>query len=59
MKHFFDLLMSVMLLLLLFLPMLLIAIVIFSTSKGSVLYWSDRVGKNGKIFKMPNFEPKI
>ena len=55
MKRFFDLFISVMLLLLLFLPMLLIAIVIFSTSKGSVLYWSDRVGENGKIFKMPKF----
>ena len=25
------------------------------TSKGSVLYWSDRVGKNNTIFKMPKF----
>ena len=35
--------------------MLLIAIAIWKTSKGSVLYWSDRVGKNNKIFRMPKF----
>ena len=25
------------------------------TSKGPVLYWSDRVGRDNKIFKMPKF----
>jgi O-antigen biosynthesis protein WbqP len=25
------------------------------TSKGPALYWSDRVGRNNKIFKMPKF----
>ena len=25
------------------------------TSKGPVLYWSDRVGRNNVIFKMPKF----
>lgn len=25
------------------------------TSKGAVIYWSDRVGRNNKIFKMPKF----
>jgi hypothetical protein len=35
--------------------MLLIAIAIRLTSKGSSIYWSDRVGKNNKIFKMPKF----
>ena len=29
------------------------------TSKGSVLYWSDRVGKNNKIFKMPKFRSMV
>ena len=36
-------------------PMLIIAIVIRLTSKGPALYWSDRVGKNNKIFRMPKF----
>ena len=24
-------------------------------NKGSVIYWSDRIGKNNKIFNMPKF----
>lgn len=36
-------------------PMLCIAILVRITSKGPALYWSDRVGKNNKIFKMPKF----
>lgn len=35
--------------------MLIIAVLVKVTSKGTVLYWSDRVGKNNKIFKMPKF----
>jgi len=33
----------------------MIAILVRGTSKGSVLYWSDRVGQKNKIFKMPKF----
>ncbi len=36
-------------------PMLLIAIIVKLTSKGPALYWSDRIGKNNTIFKMPKF----
>jgi len=39
--------------------MLFIAIVIRLTSKGPSLYWSDRVGKNNKIFKMPKFRSML
>jgi O-antigen biosynthesis protein WbqP len=35
--------------------MLLISISVRLSSKGPALYWSDRVGKNNKIFKMPKF----
>ena len=35
--------------------MLLIAIAIRLTSKGPSIYWSDRIGKNNIIFKMPKF----
>ena len=55
MKRVFDLLLGVMLFTLLAISMLLIAIAIRLTSKGSSLYWSDRVGRNNKIFKMPKF----
>lgn len=34
---------------------LLIAIAIFLTSPGPILYWSDRVGRNNHIFRMPKF----
>jgi O-antigen biosynthesis protein WbqP len=32
-----------------------IAVVIKLTSRGPILYWSDRVGRNNKIFRMPKF----
>ena len=54
-KHTFDLITSVLLLICLSLPLLLIAIIIKLTSHGPVLYWSDRVGKDNKIFKMCKF----
>jgi O-antigen biosynthesis protein WbqP len=36
-------------------PMLLVATLILLTSPGPVLYWSDRVGRDNKIFSMPKF----
>jgi O-antigen biosynthesis protein WbqP len=36
-------------------PMLLIALLVKLTSPGPVLYWSDRVGRGNRIFKMPKF----
>src|SRR5674476_350166 len=36
-------------------PVLLVAILVRLTSKGPILYWSDRVGRNNTIFKMPKF----
>ena len=59
MKRVFDLFTGVILLLSLMLVLLFIAIAIRRTSKGSVLYWSDRVGKNNKIFKMPKFRSML
>jgi O-antigen biosynthesis protein WbqP len=35
--------------------MLVISILIKLTSKGPILYWSDRVGRNNVIFRMPKF----
>ena len=55
MKQIFDLLVGVILLLSLLIVMLLISIVIRLTSKGPSLYWSDRIGRNNTIFKMPKF----
>lgn len=55
MKRFFDFFTSLVLLLLLGFPLLVIAMLVKLTSKGPVLYWSDRVGVDNSIFKMPKF----
>jgi len=36
-------------------PLALIAMAVRYTSTGPALYWSDRVGRNNRIFKMPKF----
>jgi O-antigen biosynthesis protein WbqP len=55
MKRFFDLLCTIVAMLL-FAPIaLLVFIAVRLTSKGPALYWSDRVGINNTIFKMPKF----
>ena len=59
MKRLFDVVFSVILLLILLIPMVLIAIVVKVTSEGEVLYWSDRVGKNNIVFKMPKFRSML
>ena len=59
MKQIFDLLLGILILTLLVIPILLIFIAVRLTSKGSALYWSDRVGKNNEIFKMPKFRSML
>ena len=55
MKRIFDVGMALLLLCFLALPIAVVAIIIKITSKGPVLHWSDRVGLNNTIFKMPKF----
>lgn len=55
MKRMFDLVFAVFVVILLVLPILITAIIVRATSPGPVLYWSDRVGKGNRIFKMPKF----
>ena len=55
MKRLFDLFIGAILLVLLSIPMIAVAIAVRLTSEGPALYWSDRIGKNNKIFKMPKF----
>ena len=59
MKRIFDLLLGIVILALFIIPMLLILIVICFSTKGPALYWSERVGKNNKIFKMPKFRSML
>ena len=54
-KRLFDLAMSLCAGLLLALPLLFIALLVRLTSEGPALYWSDRVGRNNVLFRMPKF----
>ena len=55
MKRVFDIVACILLVIVIVIPMLLIAIIVKLTSKGPVLYWSDRVGQYNLVFKMPKF----
>ena len=55
MKRLFDFTMAALLCLALALPLLLVALAIRLTSAGPAIYWSDRVGQNNRIFRMPKF----
>ena len=50
-----DLLGGIMAVLLLAVPISIVAILVRLTSQGSVLYWSERVGRDNVVFKMPKF----
>jgi O-antigen biosynthesis protein WbqP len=54
-KRLFDIIVCSMLLIVFAVLMGLIALAVKLTSKGPVLYWSDRVGRWNRIFKMPKF----
>jgi len=54
-KRLFDLTLASIAAMLLALPILLVAVAVKLTSPGPVLYWSDRVGRDNRIFRMPKF----
>ncbi len=55
MKRLFDLWLALCAAVILLLPLMAVALAVRLTSPGPVLYWSDRVGKGNRIFKMPKF----
>jgi O-antigen biosynthesis protein WbqP len=55
MKRIFDLAMASFLLCFLSVPFIAVALMVKLTSRGAVIYWSDRVGINNVIFRMPKF----
>ena len=59
MKRFFDLLLGLCVAVVLVFPVVVVAILVRLTSKGPVLYWSDRVGKENRIFRMPKFRSML
>lgn len=55
MKRLFDLFVALCAAMVLALPVVLVALAVKLTSPGPVLYWSDRVGRHNRIFRMPKF----
>lgn len=55
MKRIFDVVMALVGGLVLSIPILIIALAVRLTSAGPAMYWSDRVGRNNRLFKMPKF----
>ncbi|WP_442761781.1 sugar transferase [Malikia spinosa] len=55
MKRIFDLTLALCAAMILTLPIALVAIAVRLTSPGPALYWSNRVGRNNQIFRMPKF----
>jgi len=54
-KKVFDFILAILVSLIFLVPILLIAIVVKFSSKGPILYWSDRIGQDNHIFLMPKF----
>ena len=55
MKRLFDFLLACCAAVVLVLPVVVVAVAVRLTSPGPALYWSDRVGRHNKIFRMPKF----
>ena len=55
MKRLFDLSAAIIAALCFSPLILIIALSVKLTSPGPILYWSNRMGKNNEIFKMPKF----
>ncbi len=55
MKRSFDILLALAAAVVFALPMLLLALAVRLSSRGPALYWSDRVGQQNRLFRMPKF----
>ncbi|HSX93264.1 MAG TPA: sugar transferase [Hydrogenophaga sp.] len=55
MKRLFDLVLALAAGLVLIVPVALVALAVRLTSPGPALYWSDRVGRHNRLFRMPKF----
>lgn len=59
MKRLFDFCLASLATFFLLIPAIMVAVFVKFTSEGAIVYWSDRVGKNNKIFKMPKFRTML
>ena len=55
MKRLFDLFLVLTAGVILILPIMVVAAAVRLTSPGPALYWSERVGRHNRIFRMPKF----
>lgn len=55
MKRLFDFILALALCVLFAVPLIVIALLVKLGSRGPAIYWSDRVGRHNRIFKMPKF----
>ena len=55
MKRVFDFAVAFVVAVLFALPIFVVGLLVRLTSPGPVLYWSNRVGRNNRIFRMPKF----
>lgn len=59
MKRIFDLSCALIISIILIIPVIIVSLLVRFTSAGPIVYWSDRVGRNNKIFKMPKFRTML
>jgi len=59
MKRLADLILAFIAAIILLLPFIIVSLMVRFTSKGPIIYWSDRVGRYNKIFKMPKFRSML
>lgn len=55
MKRFFDVSLAIFAAVVLFGVVVVLAVCVRASSKGPALYWSNRIGRNNVIFRMPKF----
>ena len=55
MQRLFDIIFSLILIIILFIPLIIVGLIIRLDSKGKSIHWSKRIGKNSEIFYMPKF----
>ena len=55
MKRILDVVLVLTAVFILFSLLLIVAIAVRLTSRGPVLFWSDRIGRGNKVFRMPKF----
>lgn len=59
MKRLFDLFVLMLVLPLILFPAVITALIVVVLSGSPILYWSDRIGKNGQLFRMPKFRTML